>query len=141
MQFCFVNFIGTFCNASGGHLLSPENPGACHTQLLSVFQHRHLCPWNLRKGQTSFSTSTRMRRLVWNCGRWIRRFIGEPPFSITKACGFLVTVPLSYTARKAFSSHSQILLSKHQNMMIRKNLNMQVASASKVCFLKSSIGE
>lgn len=143
-QFCsfvFVNFIGTFCNASVGNLLSPENPGGLSHTLLYVFQHLHLCPWNLLKGQTTFSMSTRMTHLVWNCGRRIQRFIGEPPFSTTKACGFLVIVPLNYTAKKAFSSHSQILLSKHQNMMIRKNLNMQVASALKVCLLRSLKGE
>lgn len=102
--------------------------GLSHT-LLYVFQHQHLCPWNLLKGQTTFSMSTTITLLVWNCGRWIQRFSEEPHFSTTRACGFLVTVHLSYTARKAFSSHSRILLSKHRNTMIRKNLNMRVASA------------
>nr|CCQ43973.1 alternative protein OTOGL [Homo sapiens] len=73
--------------------------------------------------------SMTMILLAWSCGRRIQPFIGEQHFSTIRASGFLVTVHLSYTARKAFSSYSQILVSKHQNMMILKNLNIQVASA------------
>lgn len=104
-------------------------------------QHWHLFPWNLLKGQTTFSTSTTMTLFVWNYGRRIQPSIGEPHFSTIRVSGFLVTVRLSYTARKAFSSSSQMLVSKHQNMMIPKNSNIQVASVQKVWFLRSSKGE
>ena len=109
--------------------------------LLYVLQHWHLFPWNLLKGQTIFCMSMMMTLLVWNCGRRIQPSIGEPHFSTIRGSGFLVTVHLSYTARKAFSSSSQILVSKHQNMMIPKNSNIQVASAQKVWLLRFSQGE
>lgn len=104
-------------------------------------QHWHLFPWNLLKGQTTFSTSTTMTLSVWNYGRRIQPSIREPHFSTIRVSGFLVTVHLSYTSRKAFSSSSQMLVSKHQNMTNPKNSNIQVASVQKVWFLRSSKGE
>ena len=111
-----------FYNASADDPPSPENPGSCQTDC-SVFQHWRLFPWNLPKGPTTFSVSTMTTLLVWNCGKRMQPFIGELHFFTIRTSGFLVTVLLSYTARKAFSSYWQILVPKHQNMMILKNLN------------------
>lgn len=106
--------------------------------LLYILQHWPLFPWNLLKGQTTFSMSVTMTLLAWNCGRQIQPFISERHSFTTRASGFLVTVHLNYIARKAFSSYSQILLSKHQNMMILKNSNNQAVSVQKVYFTSSS---
>lgn len=102
---------------------SPESPGSCQTDC-SVFQHWHLFLWNLPKGPTTFSVSTTMMLFVWNCGKRIQPFSGEPHFFTIRTSGFLVTALLSYTTRKAFSSYWQILVPKQQNMMILKNLSI-----------------